>query len=81
MVVGDSGGAPETVLDGRTGHVVAGRDLRAVVDALAGLLADPGRARAMGAAGRAWMQRDWTWPSRVRRLGGLLAGVPVASVG
>ncbi|MGQ0574653.1 MAG: glycosyltransferase family 4 protein [Pseudonocardia sp.] len=74
VVAGDSGGAPETVCDGRTGHVVGGRDLGAVTGAVAGLLADPDRARAMGAAGRAWMLRDWTWPALVERLRGLLAG-------
>ena len=70
---GDSGGAPETVLDGRTGHVVDGRDLDALTGALAGLLADPDHAAAMGAAGRAWMREAWTWPSRVERLADLLA--------
>lgn len=74
VVAGDSGGAPETVREGHTGHVVGGRDLAAVTDAVAGLLADPDRARAMGAAGREWMRREWTWPVLVRRLEGLLAG-------
>jgi len=77
VVAGDSGGAPETVQDGRTGHVVDGRDLDAVADAVAGLLADPGRARAMGAAGREWMLREWSWPLRVARLHALLAGAPL----
>lgn len=74
VVAGDSGGAPETVCDGRTGHVVGGRDLDGVTAALAGLLADPERARGMGAAGRARMLRDWTWPALVERLQLLLAG-------
>ena len=74
VVAGDSGGAPETVCDGRTGHVVGGRDLGALTDALAGLLADPDRARAMGAAGRAWMLRDWTCHALVTRLHALLTG-------
>jgi phosphatidyl-myo-inositol dimannoside synthase len=74
VVAGDSGGAPETVQEGRTGHVVDGRDVAAVASAVAGLLADPARARAMGAAGRAWMQQEWTWPARVARLQALLAG-------
>ncbi|MCW2717750.1 glycosyltransferase family 4 protein [Pseudonocardia sp.] len=74
VVAGDSGGAPETVREGRTGHVVGGRDLDAVVDAVAGLLADPDRAREMGAAGRAWMRASWTWPERVTRLRSLLTG-------
>jgi len=74
VVAGDSGGAPETVCDGRTGHVVDGRDLDAVVAAVGALLAEPDRARAMGAAGRAWMLRDWTWPVMVERLRALLTG-------
>lgn len=77
VVAGDSGGAPEAVQDGRTGHVVAGRDPSALVDVLAGLLADPDRARRMGAAGREWMRTAWSWPDRVRRLTELLTGVTV----
>lgn len=74
VVAGDSGGAPETVCDGRTGHVVGGRDLDAVAGAISALLADPARAWAMGAAGRAWMLREWTWPAQVTRLRALLTG-------
>ena len=33
----------------------------AVADAIAGLLDDPARARAMGAAGRAWVEQRWSW--------------------
>jgi phosphatidyl-myo-inositol dimannoside synthase len=77
VLAGDSGGAPETVQDGRTGHVVDGRDVAAVASAVAGLLADPDRARAMGTAGRAWMQQEWAWPARVARLRALLAGTPL----
>jgi phosphatidylinositol alpha-1,6-mannosyltransferase len=76
VVAGESGGAPETVREGCTGHVVDGRDVGSVASAVAGLLADPERARAMGAAGREWMQREWAWPSRVARLRALLAGSP-----
>jgi phosphatidyl-myo-inositol dimannoside synthase len=74
VVAGRSGGAPEAVRDGRTGRVVDGRDVRALADTLADLLGDPDRARAMGAAGREWMRRDWTWPARVAHLGRLLGG-------
>ena len=74
VVAGRSGGAPETVRDGRTGHVVDGRDLRALVDALVDLLADPDRAATMGAAGRAWMESDWDWADRAARLATLLDG-------
>ncbi|TWF74152.1 phosphatidylinositol alpha-1,6-mannosyltransferase [Pseudonocardia hierapolitana] len=78
VVAGRSGGAPETVRDGRTGHVVDGRSVPSVASAVTGLLADPDRARAMGAAGRAWMQQEWTWAARVARLRALLAGDPAS---
>ncbi|MGZ8751227.1 MAG: glycosyltransferase family 4 protein, partial [Pseudonocardia sp.] len=74
VVAGDSGGAPETVREGVTGHVVGGRDTAALADALGGLLADPERARRLGAAGRDWMLRDWAMPGLVQRLRGLLSG-------
>ncbi|WP_433280079.1 glycosyltransferase family 4 protein [Pseudonocardia xinjiangensis] len=77
VVAGDSGGAPETVQAGRTGHVVDGRDVEAVTDALSSLLADPDRARTMGAAGREWMLQEWAWPARVARLRALLSGAPL----
>jgi phosphatidyl-myo-inositol dimannoside synthase len=52
VVVGDSGGAPETIRPGRTGFVVDPHDHAALADRLAVLLADPAAGRAMGAAGR-----------------------------
>jgi phosphatidylinositol alpha-1,6-mannosyltransferase len=80
VVAGDSGGAPETVREGVTGHVVGGRDLPALVTALTGLLADPDRGRAMGVAGREWMLRDWALPALVQRLRGLLDDDPVSTL-
>jgi len=63
VVVGDSGGAREALADGETGVLVDGTDVGAVADAVAGLLADPERASAMGRAGRARVMRDHAWPS------------------
>ncbi|MCZ2857125.1 glycosyltransferase family 4 protein [Blastococcus sp. VKM Ac-2987] len=61
VVAGTSGGAPETVREGVTGHVVDPRSPAAVAAALTGLLDDPVRARAMGTAGRAWVEQRWSW--------------------
>ncbi len=72
VVAGRSGGAPDAVLDRRTGIVVDGGDLARVTDAVGGLLADPGRARAMGAAGRAWVEVSWRWDILAARLHDLL---------
>ncbi|HWN29136.1 MAG TPA: glycosyltransferase family 4 protein [Actinomycetospora sp.] len=73
VVAGRSGGAPETVRPGETGRLVDGRDPADVADTLAGLLADPDAARAMGEAGRRWMRADWTWEARAARLRALAA--------
>jgi phosphatidylinositol alpha-1,6-mannosyltransferase len=72
VVAGDSGGAPETVRRGKTGLVVPGQDRSAVAAALIELLTDRDRARAMGAAGRAWMRADWHWSRSAARLADLL---------
>ena len=61
VVAGTSGGAPEAVLDGRTGHVVDPRSEQAVAGAISGLLDDPAAARAMGQAGRRWVEQQWSW--------------------
>ena len=68
VVAGDSGGAPDAVLAGRTGHVVDGRSPAAVAGAVAGLLADPAGAAVMGATGRAWALEEWGWDLQARRL-------------
>ncbi len=74
VVAGDSGGAPETVRDGVTGHVVDGRDLAAVEGRVGDLLADPERARAMGEAGRRWTVSHWRWEALAGRLTSLIRG-------
>jgi len=61
VVAGTSGGAPEAVQDGVTGHVVEPRSPDAVATAITALLDDPAKARAMGAAGRAWVEQRWSW--------------------
>ncbi|MBA3618601.1 MAG: glycosyltransferase, partial [Acidothermales bacterium] len=71
-----SGGAPDAVLDGRTGYVVDGRDERAVADRITALLLDRDRARAMGAYGRAWVTREWRWEVLADQLAELLDGPP-----
>lgn len=72
VVAGDSGGAPETVLPGETGYVVDGRSVTAVAERIVELLRDPVRARAMGARGREWVQREWGWHAVTARLRALL---------
>ncbi len=76
VVAGTSGGAPEAVREGITGTVVEPRSPDAVATAIAGLLADPARARAMGAAGREWVEQRWSWTSIADTFADLLEGDP-----
>jgi len=73
VVAGDSGGAPDAVLEGETGFVVGGRDLEALVDRLVKLLTDRDLARRMGAAGRAWTEVEWPWERQAARMTALLS--------
>jgi phosphatidyl-myo-inositol dimannoside synthase len=72
VVGGDSGGAPDAILDGETGYVVPGRDTGALAERLIALLSDSPTARAMGDKGRAWVERDWSWDLTAARLRALL---------
>ncbi|MEV6798135.1 glycosyltransferase family 4 protein [Micromonospora rifamycinica] len=74
VVAGDSGGAPDAVREGETGYVVPGRDIAQLADRVATLLADRDLARQLGAAGRAWVEKEWRWETQARRLADLLAG-------
>ena len=77
VVAGDSGGAPDAVLDGENGYVVDGRDRAAVARRCAELLLDPELARKFGERGRAWVAEQWRWDDLAVRLQHLLAGEPI----
>jgi phosphatidylinositol alpha-1,6-mannosyltransferase len=61
VVGGDSGGAPDAVLDGETGYVVPGASVEQTARRVAQLLADPPASARLGAAGRAWVESSWRW--------------------
>jgi phosphatidylinositol alpha-1,6-mannosyltransferase len=67
-ISGDSGGAPDAIMEGETGYVVPGRDAGRLAERIVGLLQDPDGARAMGEKGRAWVEREWTWDRAADRL-------------
>jgi phosphatidylinositol alpha-1,6-mannosyltransferase len=66
-ITGDSGGAPEAVIPEETGLVVPGKASRPLAEALSRLLGDPARARAMGEAGRRFVEREHRWEDVVGR--------------
>jgi len=75
VVVGDSGGAIDAVIDGETGYLVDGRDTSEIAQRLAFLLTNPAVAKSMGEAGRNWVTNEWTWDQSFKKLDGLLSGL------
>jgi glycosyltransferase involved in cell wall biosynthesis len=55
------GGIPEVVDEGRTGLIVDYGDIQGLARALTDVLADPEKAKAMGAAGRKRVEERFTW--------------------
>lgn len=65
VVASDADGLPENVDDGRTGFVVPRRDPAAMAAKLALLAGDNALRRAMGAAGRARVERCFALPQQI----------------
>ena len=74
VIAGDSGGAPDAVLEGETGFVINGQSLIEIEDAIVKVLTDQSLAHSLGRRGREWVLSDWTWEHAVKRLNDLLDG-------
>ncbi|MGW1156795.1 glycosyltransferase family 4 protein [Streptomyces sp. NPDC002513] len=72
VVAGDSGGAPDAVLDGETGWVVRGGCAEETADRIITLLGDPELRRRMGERGRQWVAEKWRWDLLAEKLEALL---------
>jgi phosphatidylinositol alpha-1,6-mannosyltransferase len=71
VIVGNSGGAVDAVLDQKTGLLVDGTKSDQIADAICELLANPERAKQMGAAGRDWVIKNWqlsTWSEKFNKV-------------
>ena len=67
VVASDIGGITDIVRDGKTGLLVPPGDAAALADAIRRLATDPAFASALGRAGRAHLQAEFSWPAIVRR--------------
>jgi Glycosyl transferases group 1 len=72
VIGGDSGGAPEAILEGESGYVVSG--VPGVAARITELLTDLAKAKAMGEKGLAWVDREWREELPAARLATILAG-------
>lgn len=61
VIAGNSGGAPDAVLEGVTGLCVNGTDISQIANAVIEICSDAGRASQMGSAGRNWIVDQWRW--------------------
>ncbi len=61
VVAGNSGGAPDAVLEGVTGLCVDGTNIEQITGAIVEICRDAERASHMGAAGRNWIVDQWRW--------------------
>ena len=75
VIVGDSGGAVDAVIDGETGFLVDGTNTAEIADRIAYFFANPDVAKKMGEAGRNWVTQEWTWDQNFKKLDGLLSGL------
>jgi starch synthase len=81
VVASRVGGIPEVVADGETGLLVPPDDPSALASALNSLLGNPGRASAMGRAGRTRAVTEFSWQAvaaRTAALYGEVTGLPRA---
>ena len=61
VIAGKSGGAPDAVIEGVTGVTVDGTSAEEVAAAIIEMLDKPENSKAMGEAGRKWIQDKWSW--------------------
>ena len=73
VVATEIGGIGHTVIDGRTGFLVAPREPAALADRLAALQLHPKLARAMGDLGMQRAFESYTWRALARRTAALYA--------
>lgn len=76
VVASDIPGVRDVVRAEETGLLVPAGDAGALADALAQLLADPARAAALAAGGRAHVEAEFAWPAVARRYRRLYEGRP-----
>jgi len=61
VIAGNSGGAPDAVIEGETGFVVNGRDVGEIAEKAITLLSDAALRERMGVRGRSWVEAEWRW--------------------
>ena len=61
VIAGNSGGVPDAVVDGVTGIVVDGKNVKEIAAAIIRVLGDRAKAKSMGEKGNEWVRSGWSW--------------------
>jgi phosphatidylinositol alpha-1,6-mannosyltransferase len=81
VIAGDSGGVPEAVADGETGFLVSGTSVDQLRDTLTRLARSSDLRRTLGAAGRARVERHFSWEQAASRVTAIHHAIADRSVG
>jgi phosphatidylinositol alpha-1,6-mannosyltransferase len=73
VIAGESGGAPDAVIEGVTGFVVDGTNSEQIAKRAIQLLLDEKLRISMSSAGRAWIEKEWRWQIWASKFSELLA--------
>ena len=72
VIAGDSGGAPDAVIEGITGFVLNAKKESLLVEKIVELLLNKELSHRLGKQGRSWIEKQWQWPYRHLQLRKLL---------
>jgi phosphatidylinositol alpha-1,6-mannosyltransferase len=72
VIAGDSGGAPDAVLEGISGYVINAKQKNQLSEKIIELLLNPDLRNRLGKQGRSWIEKQWQWPSRHVQINKLL---------
>lgn len=61
VIAGKSGGAPDAVLEGKSGIIVDGHNIHQIANGITTLLANEDQRNSMGSFGRQWVISEWSW--------------------
>ena len=73
VIAGNSGGAPDAVIEGVTGYVMDSSLKNELAEKIIYLLKNPEIRARLGKQGRSWIEKQWQWPSRHLQLRKLLS--------
>jgi len=73
VIAGNSGGAPDAVINEVTGYVIDPKNKNQLIEKIVNLLINPDLRNRLGKQGRSWIEKQWQWPSRHLQIRKLLS--------